>query len=373
MSFRKWFGVTVACTLLGVLAGTSNGCSSSSGGGGAPSDAASDGPPLRHPEGGGVDTGAGGDDSGSDAGMPGTSGKACKSAADCNGNVCSNQYAFTITNIKVELWPQPICIVPIPPPGGAAGNCDPAPPTDPTGLSLHFCDGPDDPTAPGICLANNFQMPQSMQGFCLPKCTFKMDGSAATGCPAPDTCVPFTFVLDQTGAVTGYGFCQGSCTQDADCSALGPTYKCQTDIGFCTTAPVARGEAPADAGAEAGAVAGAIGSACTKAQNDMGFCNCESGQAAPMNGYCTRACVVGDANNPCPDGYVCDVGLGTDINFGDAGMFTLAADPKGSAGTCQAKCTVPDSGVGTDGGPQCPPASGCIGQTVVGPDCYPNQ
>ncbi len=384
MSFRKLVGVAMAFTVLGALASTSNGCSSSSSNGPA-SDAGPDGLTITHPEGStAVDTGSGDDSSGDASGAPGTSGKACASAADCNGNDCSNMYAFKVTNIAVQIWPQPVCLVPIS--AGGGGNCDPAPPGDPQGMGIHFCDGPDDPSAPGICLPNTSPA-QSMMGLCLPKCTFKLDGSAASGCPSPDTCVPFTFILDQAGAVTGYGFCQGSCTQDSDCKALGTTYSCQKDIGFCTNAPVARGE---DGGA------GSIGTACTKAQESTGLCNCEFQQSGATNaGYCTHACVVGDTNNPCPAGYVCDNGLGPSIVFsGDAGTFTLAGETAGSAGTCQATCTLSDAGAGTDdggvseggvseggvseggasgGGAQCPGNSTCVATTLKGPDCYPPQ
>lgn len=370
MSFRKWVGVSMAFTVLGALTSTGNGCSSSSTGG-APQDAGTDGVAYIHPEGSAlVDTGSGDDSSGNDASsFAGTTGKSCASTADCNGNACSNMYAFTVTNIKVQIWPQPVCIVPIP---TAGGNCDPAPPTDPQGMGVHFCDGPDAVSSPGICLPNT-QPAQSMLGLCLPKCTFAMDGSAPSGCPSPDTCVPYTFILDQTGAVTGYGFCQGSCTQDSDCKALGtsPAYTCQKDIGFCTSAPVARG---VDGGA------GSIGTACTKAQDNMGVCNCEYQQTGTTNaGYCTQACVVGDTNNPCPAGYICDDGLFPSLDFGDAGTFPWTSENAGTAGTCQATCTSPDAGgasdaaseAGSEAGAQCPPNSVCSGQTLKGPDCYP--
>src|SRR5580700_1824590 len=102
MSFRKWFGLTVAFALLGVLGGTNNGCSSSTGNSPGNPDAAgsssgsgsSGGVVVRHPDGSTIDTGTGGDDSGagSDDSSPPpsgtfdmTSGKACTSDADCKG------------------------------------------------------------------------------------------------------------------------------------------------------------------------------------------------------------------------------------------------------------------------------------------------
>jgi hypothetical protein len=205
-----------------------------------------------------------------------------------------------------------------------------------------------------------------MQGVCLPKCTFKLDGSKPVGCPGKDTCLTFTVDLDSTtGAVTGYGFCQGSCTQDSDCAQAGTGFVCQKDIGFCTNKPVARG---GDGGP------GSIGTQCTKAQAEpttgVGLCNCQFNSQS-NNGYCTQSCVVGDQTYPCPQGYVCDNGSAPVIDFGDAGKFPQTMQNVDTPGLCIAKCTVPDAGTLEDGAAQCPPFGQCVNLTVPGPDCFP--
>jgi hypothetical protein len=362
MSVRKAFGGTVAAALLGALAGMGNGCSGGgdSGAGPGPSDAAAEMTVIKHLDAAMIEA-APPEEASAEAGAPGTTGKPCAGDMDCNGNACSSDYAAKVTGVTVQLWPTPLCIVPIPVGSATIANCDPAPPTDPTGNLIHFCDGPDDPSAPGICLPNTTPA-TAMDGLCLPKCTFGLDGSKASGCPGTDACVPYTFELDSmTNVVSGFGFCQGLCIKDADCSALGTSYKCQTDIGFCTMTTVTRGVA--DSG-------GAVGSSCTKATGDTGLCNCEY-NITTNNGYCTQACLVGDTTNPCPAGYVCDDGFGGDVNFGDAGDFKLLKQTLGSAGLCLATCSVPDAGVGADGGAQCPPFGNCSSSTLVGPDCIP--
>jgi hypothetical protein len=298
-----------------------------------------------------------------------TTGKPCESDADCKGtsgpgtNVCSIDYTFIVNGVKAQLWPTPLCLPRLPTTANS-GSCDPAPPYDPTGSSIHFCDGPDDPGSPGICIPNNTAAPVSGQGVCLPKCTFATDGSPATGCPGKDTCAPYTFVLPPGDAgapappPVGYGFCQGSCQQDSDCTAappkgLGPGYSCQLDIGFCTKTPVVRA---VDAGA-------AIGDGCRSpatGQSTACFCAANSTTQA---GYCTSACVVGGA--ACPSGYTCDNGFGGTLSFGDAGTYSYSKQTVGSVGTCYASCTHIDSGVG------CPPNSTCGSSTLAGPDCIP--
>jgi hypothetical protein len=311
-----------------------------------------------------------------------TTGKACASDMDCVGpagsagtNRCSSDFNFTITGVKVEIYPTPICL-PIVTMGQQTfvASCDPAPSNDPMGNLIHFCDGPDSPSSTGICIPNNPQQPLPMQGVCLPKCSFQIDGSKPAGCPGNDTCVPFTFELDNTtGTVSGFGYCYGSCANDSECAGLPPVgdagpFVCQKDIGFCTNAPVARG---VDGGA------GSIGSPCTRTQGDpsdggVGLCNCEYSPST-LNGYCTQSCVVGDPNSTCPEGYVCDNGSPPVIDFGDAGSFKLTAQNPKTPGLCIPKCTVPDSGVGVDGGPQCPEFSQCLNVTLQGPDCLFSQ
>lgn len=322
----------------------------------------------------------------------GTTGQKCTKDADCIGeggagiNKCSGDFQLTYFNVGVQLWDPPVCIIPL----SNTGNCDPAPPSDPTGQGVHFCDGPDDISAPGICLPLNTSQPVSGQGICYPKCMFGTDGSPATGCVGNNACGLWTYLLDPTSnKVQGIGYCQSACQKDSDCAALGTNYACEVDTGNCTMAKVVRTKQ--------------IGSACTIAgtTNDekTGACFCATGQA--NDGFCTSSCVVGGA--ACPSGWVCDAGEPTTLDFG-AGSPTfppLTKQTQGMLGTCVQACSVadgggsapmeastPDGSGNADGaadGSQapvsdampmsspapasCPPGGYCKALTVAGPDC----
>jgi hypothetical protein len=367
MSFKKWWALVASSALLGAMGtATGSGCSSSSSNNGS-GDAGNEGGGIVHH----LDSGGGGDDAGDGAtgptydmttGMPCTSDTMCKSANGPGSNICSTGVGISNPFFGVSgasPWPTPICMMK-PPAAGSQGNCDPAPSYDPQGQELHFCDGPDDPSSPGICIPNNAQMPTSGAGFCYPKCTFAIDGSKQQGCIGADTCVPFTFVLFNNDAgvpqppPVGYGYCYGACQQDADCSGLGTGYKCQVDLGFCTKTPVTR---EADAG-------GAVGAACTNPSGGTSTaCYCPANTTTGA-GYCTSSCVVG--GNPCPTGYVCDNGLGGMVSFSnDGGDYTLAMQNPGTLGTCFEKCTAVDASAG------CPPNGLCSNASLAGPDCVP--
>ena len=58
-------------------------------------------------------------------------------------NKCSTAYEWTVTGIKVQLWPTPVCLTPLPTGGTNSFNCDPAPSWDPMGAVIHTCDAPD--------------------------------------------------------------------------------------------------------------------------------------------------------------------------------------------------------------------------------------
>jgi hypothetical protein len=363
-----------------VVGASAYGCSSGDSSGG-PGDAGTDGG-VVHKEAAASDDGGGQGDAPTGMPVDMTSGKTCTKDTDCKAdpnnpglNVCSNRYGFKITGLTVSLWPTPLCIVTLPQGGG--GNCDPAPPADPAGQGLHFCDGPDDPTAPGICLPLNAQTPMAGQGICLPKCTMKPDGTATTGCPGKDTCVPYTWTLDQSGVVTGFGFCQGTCQQDSDCSALGTGFVCQQDIGFC-----AKAAAQATRSKK-------IGDACAQADETSGACHCEYNQnvpAATVSGFCTSACVVG--GKACVNGWTCEAGEITPLVFSnDGGTIPLTGQNTGTSGNCFQPCTNPVGDAGTDAasdaatdaappppadggtGGSCPPNTTCQNITAAGPDC----
>jgi hypothetical protein len=392
MSWTNWKGLVASSALVAALTVVVAACSSSSGGPvTTPSDAGDASHPVVQHKDAGFDSGTG-DDSG-EAGtaapaFDGTSGQICASNADCKGtaagspgnNVCSNSYNGLLNTVngvtRPQLWPTPLCMMPLPTVAGV-GNCDPGD----QGF-LQFCDSadPTNPASPGICLPlTNPQQAGPTNGICLPGCSFALDGSAPVGCPGKDTCVPDTFLLDATGAAIGFGFCQGTCETDADCSALGTGWGCQTDIGFCTQTKKTRTKA--------------IGTACTNAGNgaapiaasdsQTGSCDCPFSGSSVTAFYCTSACVVG--GNPCPDGWICDAFEPEQLIFTDqTGAQTIVAGPTvqnvGLPGTCIAPCAGPDGGAGeagVDGGSlECPALSTCTAPTdtngtVAGPDCQP--
>jgi hypothetical protein len=384
MAIRKWSGVLVACGLVGLIAA---GCSSSNG---AAAGDAGDAAVRRMLD---AAISIGGDDSGAQGAFDGTTGKQCTQDSDCVGpdggagiNTCSVDYGFTITGVSVALWATPVCIIP-PPQSASQGNCDPVPAGVDDGLP-HFCDGPDDPTSPGLCLPFDLNNPQPGQGVCYPLCTFGLDGQKPTGCVGTDECFPVTFLRSSTdGTVTGYGFCAGGCQQDSDCTGLGAGFVCQTDIGYCTMMKVTRTKP--------------IGAACmaatTAGSADDIACNCDADPTTGL-GDCSSACVVGGL--PCAGGQICDAGFQNPITFtssagGASVSVPVTAQNIGIPGVCRTPCTPADAGVvdagpvpqvdsgddgsadaavavGTDGGPvSCPTNTTCQTGNVVGPDCIP--
>ncbi|HEY1695408.1 MAG TPA: hypothetical protein VGL81_28880 [Polyangiaceae bacterium] len=373
--WNKVIGLAFSAALVGVVA-VSNGCSSSSAGAGGGGDGGSDTGVVVHKEAGGSSSSgsSSGDDSGGEAGVgfDGTSGKACMTDADCNGgagvNKCSIDYEGTVTGLKVEFWPSPICLPALPMTAGG-GNCDPC------GISaggacsdgaIWGCDSDpttlDPTTSPGLCLPNDATAPVANQGTCIPRCQMPLDGSKATGVTAPNTCVAYTWLEETTGTVIGLGFIQGTCQADADCSGLGTGWVCQVDIGFCTQATAQKTRSKA------------IGTACTSgtaatSDSTTGACNCVGNNTTNV-GYCSSACVVG--GNACPNGYVCDAFYPSGpLVFGDASTPALTMQNTGVAGTCIQPCAVADAGAGADGGQQCPTNSSCLLETLEGPDCLP--
>ena len=342
----------------------------------------------------------------------GTTGRACSSDSDCtsaDGDTCSSDYPVSAAGVIGQALPQPVCMQ-----SPEADNCDPAPASDPFGENAHFCDGPDDPTSPGICLADNPANPVSGMGICMPKCTFATNGAAAVGCLAPDTCTPVIYGPLDNGTIVGFGFCQGTCQKGTDCPAQsGVVATCETDVGICTTQPVTRSLG--------------LGDACTLNDYQAGNCNCDVDPGSGT-GFCTTACVVGGM--PCPTGWVCDTGIPTVITTTNGSSFALTTQNPGLAGICLPSCppseAVQSAPVVIDGGAadggvddaepngssqtldaetsavdasladaatatidavappvdaataadagsgfQCPAASTCTAGTVAGPDCVP--
>ena len=382
MAIRKFFGALVAGGLVGVIAA---GCSSSNGttGDGGSEDSGS----IHKMLDAGIGTGSGDDADSSTGSFDGTTGKQCSSDSDCISadgggpgiNICSVDVGFTITNASVALWATPVCILP-PPQTAGAGNCDPAPDGD-DGLP-HFCDGPDLPTSPGLCVPFDPNNPQPGQGVCYPLCTFALDGSKPTGCVGTDSCFPVTFLRSSTtGTVTGYGFCGGGCQQDGDCTPLGAGYVCQADIGYCTMKAVVRSK-PLGAACSNGTTTGTVD------DSTSGACNCDGDPTTGL-GYCSSSCIVGGL--PCPDGWTCDAGYPNPLVFTASGSAPIEvpvpAQNMGIPGVCQPACALADAGVvdsgpvadagndaavvGDGGSGACPPNSSCSAANLAGPDCVP--
>jgi hypothetical protein len=372
--------LTLTFAVLTAAIGCSSSNSGNGGNSGAPTDGGADGPAVIHR----IEDGASGDDGSTPLIYDGTSGLPCKTSTDCIGpdggaglNVCSNTLSYTVAGVKnVELWSTPVCIVA---PAQTGGNCNPAPSGDPLGQFMHFCDGPDKDTSPGLCVVADST---GTVGICLPKCTFAPDGTAASGCPGKTGCLPITFTSDSNNNIVGYGVCQGYCQTDADCTGLGAGFGCQVDLGFCTKTKVTRTKH--------------VGDVCNPAATTA-TCNCTPSSDG-TTGYCTTACVVGDT--ACPAGYVCDNGTPEPLDFG-TGTTTPVQQNVGTQGTCVPACSLPpdagapveagvavEAGASADAGAQgdaaaappapdagvtvaCPLQFACSAGTAAGPDCQP--
>jgi hypothetical protein len=244
-------------------------------------------------------------------------------------NKCSNGKIFNIG----QLFPTPICIVP----PSVQGNCDPG-----QDGNIHYCDGPDDPSSPGICLPNG----SNTVGICLPQCTFRTDGLAPVGCQGKDACSVYGFGQDATTSqLIGIGYCLGGCEADADCAT---GQRCQVDEGYCVNTP-ATGELP-------------VGTGCNVAANPQPACDCIASTSDNL-GYCAQYCKVGGV--ACPSGSTCDAGLPTTLaGAGDATVAGFSKQNTGLAGFCAPACVV-------GGTTKCPPNSTCQSLSAAGPDCTP--
>ncbi len=244
----------------------------------------------------------------------GTVGKTCTTDADCHvaggPNIarCSNS-VFS----PEDYNPTAVCVLP---------TC--ATVSDTT--AIHYCDGPDDASSPGVCLP----YASGTGNICLPKCTYDKSGGAAVGCAGKNVC------WADTGAPeVGVGYCFGGCTQDGDCQ---DNQKCQVDQGLCVegvTPPIK-----------------SVGTACTKSDTNGLICNCLYGTG--NSGYCSSFCITGGAPS-CTSGFTCDA-----LELRTYGYTTQNT---GMAGYCTKSCS-------GDGG-SCPPSSSCTNVFADGPDCIP--
>jgi hypothetical protein len=168
-------------------------------------------------------------------------------------------------------------------------------------------------------------------------------------------------------AVEGVGTCQSACQTDADCAALGSElYSCETDIGDCTMAKVARTLA--------------VGDPCTSAQETAGACFCITGSGT--SGFCSETCTVGSTGE-CPTGWVCDSGEPAVLDFGPGSPTfpVLTKQTSGMLGICTPACSSAEAGAppaeagasasDAAAAAACPGTSTCVGLTIAGPDCQP--
>ena len=241
----------------------------------------------------------------------GTVGKACASDTDCHSANGPNKAKCSSSVWAPEdYYPTPVCIVP---------SCAPISDTQ-----LHFCDGPDDPSSPGVCV------PGFNGGVCVPKCTFDKQGGAPSGCAGKDTCFTYPTITEN-----GVGYCWGGCAKDGDCQS---GQHCQVDQGICVV-----GVTPPTKN---------IGDACTKADNNTEACYCLYGNNNA--GYCSSFCVVGQ-DGTCPSGYSCDA-----FEYRAYGYTTPNT---GMGGYCTKSCAGDASA--------CPSSASCTNLSVGGPDCVP--
>ena len=258
--------------------------------------------------------GPGDDAADSGGGYDGTTGKVCTSDADCvpdggpSINTCSIDYSgmFTIGTVPVALFATPVCMIP-PSNSSTQGNCDPVPGGVDDGLP-HFCDGPDNPAAPGpgICLPFDQNNPQPGQGTCYPYAR-----SRSTARSRPDVRARTRVFRSPSSAASRTGQSPDTASATAAASktptaaSWEPASCCQTDIGFCTMSKLTRTKA--------------IGVACTAStatsttvtatdDETTGACSCDADPTTGA-GFCSSACIVGGL--PCPNGWTCDRGTRT--------------------------------------------------------------
>jgi hypothetical protein len=272
----------------------------------------------------------------------GTTGKSCTSDHDCRGtdanapgvNRCSSDGLYT----EGPWFATPVCIMP--------GSCDPCGGTSPCDDAVHYCDGPtDDSTSPGICFPTTSPT-QAGLGQCLPQCTFKADGSAATGCIGKDVCYAVATDASTTPA-TGTGYCAPGCTSDADCAGGG---QCQRDQGTCVSAV----RHPTKY----------AGTACDTSSNGAYECNCLTGSTTL--GYCSTFCTVGGAE--CPAGWFCEAWEPSTVpNASGASVAAFGSRNVGLAGMCVQGCQP-----GAASSAPCPPHSSCQSGWAGGPACLPD-
>jgi len=199
---------------------------------------------------------------------------------------------------------------------------------------IHYCDGPDEASSPGICYPVS-SLP-SGEGVCFPKCTFGLHGGPPAGCQGKDACVLFGWTT-----TTGIGVCLGGCTQDSDCP---DAQKCATNVALCEESP-----SPPTL---------VLGATCASTTSS---CDCIYNSVSDV-GFCSQVCIVGGSG--CPAGWVCD---------GSEPTKAFSQATVGLEGNCFPACSLeggaPEGGAADAG--MCPLDSTCQSLNVAGADCQP--
>jgi hypothetical protein len=222
-------------------------------------------------------------------------GTACSTTTDCtpdlgSGLFCSADGLSSVSMSPGTKLPDPACV--------SLGCTRPA-----TGIP--FCDN-----GHGYCQ----EWGTDPTTFCFPLCV-SVDGAAVVGCTGKDACNSRWSTADSNGVRTGYGFCYGGCTSDADCK--GGDF-CQKESGYCDTTLLTYTKQ--------------LGEFCTSNLTD---CWCHWG-AGGVAGYCTQFCRTGDAAAACPAGFACDPELGAITRSGQA--ITRKISP-GLGALCLQNCS----------------------------------
>jgi hypothetical protein len=228
--------------------------------------------------------------------------------------------------------------------------CDPCGGVTPCDNLIHGCDGPDGASAPGVCLPNS-NPPAVGMGLCLPECTFRGDGSAATGCVGKDACNAIAF--DATSSPpSGIGYCFAGCTANTDCAA---GESCETNTGLClkTVTPPTKN----------------LGDGCTMAEANASppACNCVYNTSSGL-GFCTTFCTVGGSQ--CQSGWFCEAEEPLTLASGDASVVGFTTQNVGLGGFCVPACQIDGGATGTDSG-VCPANTTCQSTFAGGAGCIP--
>jgi len=251
--------------------------------------------------------------------QPGTVGKECTSAEDCDPDAVAEDFAICANLIN----PTPICVL-----GHATeDSCDMG-----DGKTIPFCDKGNI----GLCTKSGTNPAE-----CSAMCVLGTDGTWATKCAGTNTCGIELSAKDDAGKTSLIGTCSGGCAVDTDCK--GPGAKCDPVLNYCLpgcasdtdcakysvksplwkcnlTRKVCTWNFPK-----------VLGEACATQDDCICFKN-----TADAGGYCTQYCQTGKTD--CGTGYTCDT-LINKADMAGAPVVTWTSAPAGLGGYCLKNCT----------------------------------